>query len=108
MMSGVPKSRGRPKGRGRTLGRTRPVPPSPAALALRDAHRIVADVDSLSVESWASGALGSVWQAASIMDSEPEARFCRDVARRATGRPSPQGLATGAALRRLVSGVERR
>jgi hypothetical protein len=107
MMSGMPKSRGRPKGRGRAPGRTTHVSPSLAALALRDAHRIVAGVDSLSVETWASGGLGSVWQAAGIMDREPEARFCQDVALRATRHPSPEALVAVAALRRLVSETER-
>jgi hypothetical protein len=108
MMLGMPKSRGRPKGRGRPVGRTRPIASAPlAAVALRDASQITAGVDSLNAETWASGALGSAWETAGIMDREPEASFCRDVARRAVAHPSPQGLAAVAALRRLVGVAER-
>ena len=104
----MPKSRGRPKGRGRPVGRTRPIESaSPAATVLRDAGQITAGVDSLSAETWASGALGSAWEAAGTFDREPEARLCRDVAHRAEMRPSPVGLAAVAALRRLVGVAER-
>jgi hypothetical protein len=76
-------------------------------VAIRDARQITAGVDSLSAETWASGALGSAWQAAGILDRDPEATFCRDVARRAAGQPSPEALAAVAALRRLVGAAER-
>jgi hypothetical protein len=99
----MPKSRGRPKRRGGPASRPRPSPsPSLSALALRDAGRIAGAVDSLDAETWASGALGSAWEAAGLLEREPEAALCRDVARRAVARPSPEGLAAVAALRRLA------
>lgn len=76
-------------------------------MVLRDASQITTGADSLSAETWASGAFGSVWEAAGILHREPEAALCRDVARRAAGRPSPEGLAAVAALRRLVGVAER-
>jgi hypothetical protein len=106
----MPKSRGRPKGRGRPNVRARSGPatqPSLAALALRDAGQITAGRDSLDADTWASEVLGSAWEAAGILERDPELTFCRDVARRAAGRPTPAGLAAVAALRRLVGDAER-
>lgn len=71
-------------------------------MVLRDARQLVADIDSLSVDTWASGVLGHAWLTAGISEREPEAKLCQEVARRALDRPSPEGLAALAALRRLA------
>ena len=65
------------------------------------------EVDSLNAEIWASDALGPAWEAAGILEREPEAALGREVARRAGERPSPEALAAVAALRRLAGAAER-
>jgi hypothetical protein len=78
-----------------------------AALALRDAGQITAGRDSFDAETWASEVLGSAWEAAGLLERDPEQTLCREVARRAAGHPTPGGLAAVAALRRLVGDAER-
>ena len=69
---------------------------------LRDAATIV-DLDSvLEAERWASGWLGAAWSAAGIGEREPEHLLRLEVVGRACSRPSPQGLAAVAALRRVA------
>src|SRR5688572_30595283 len=87
---GMPKSRGRPSVRARSGPAAQP---SLAALALRDAGPITAGRDSLDAETWASEVLGSAWEAAGLLERDPEQTLCREVARRAAGHPSPAGLA---------------
>ncbi len=73
---------------------------------LRDAASVT-DLQSVpEVERWASGWLGQAWLAAGIGEREPEHLLCLEVVGRASSRPSPQGLATVAALRRVAPPTE--
>ena len=56
----------------------------------------------MDAELWASGWLGRAWVAAPVGEREPEHALCVEVVGRAAARPSAQGLAVVAALRRVA------
>lgn len=70
---------------------------------MRDAVTIVSEESVLQVELWACGWLGAAWSAAGLGEREPEQLFLLEVVGRASTRPSPQGLAAVAALRRVAA-----
>lgn len=69
---------------------------------MRDATSLLSAESVLQAECWASGWLGAAWSAAGLGEREPEHQFHMEVVGRASSRPSPQGLASVAALRRLA------
>ncbi|BCY13238.1 hypothetical protein [Actinoplanes sp. L3-i22] len=73
---------------------------------MRDAVTIVSVDSALEAERWASSWLGAAWSAAGLGEREPEKTFHLEVAGRASTRPSPDGLAAVAALRRVAATEE--
>ena len=108
-----PKSRGRPAGRGRQKTRRQgPVRPArPARLSdrvIQHSVEIAGTTDVLDVERWASGWLGEAWYAAPLGDRGAEHTLCLEVVGRACTKPTPQGLAAVAALRRVAAPGEQK
>jgi hypothetical protein len=73
---------------------------------LRDATSVTSEEDVLEVEQWVSGWRGQAWLNAEIGEREPERQLCLEVIGRASGRPSPHGLAAVVALRRVAAPSE--
>ncbi|MFC7529365.1 hypothetical protein [Actinoplanes sp. GCM10030250] len=70
---------------------------------MRDAVVITSEGNVLEVEQWASVWLGEAWRAAGIGEREPERLLQMEVVVRASNRPSADGLAALAALRRVAA-----
>jgi hypothetical protein len=70
---------------------------------LRDAASPTNEDSMLAIERWVGGWLGQAWLAEGIGERNPERQPCLDVIGRAPRRPSPQGLAAVAALRRATA-----
>ncbi|UER54182.1 hypothetical protein HJG43_06110 [Kineosporiaceae bacterium SCSIO 59966] len=122
-----PKSRGRPKGRGRKgkarASRTRPERPvNPVDEIVQQAASLVHEEDAVLAETWASGWLGRMWQAATRLpddrlpeywaDLDDEDRFdpaeaevalVTALVQRVLHRPSAAGLAALHAFGRVAS-----
>ncbi|MEU4159354.1 hypothetical protein [Actinoplanes sp. NPDC026670] len=73
---------------------------------MRGAVSIVGEESALEIEQWASVWFGEAWAAAELGEREPERMLVLEVVGRASTRPSPQGLAAVAALRRVVAPAE--
>jgi hypothetical protein len=69
---------------------------------LRDASATTERLDALNAELWASGWLGQAWAAADLGERQPEQTLVLEIVGRASGHPSPHGLAAVAALRRVA------
>lgn len=106
-----PKSRGRPNGRGRSRTVRQASRPGVVEELLREAQSLVREQDAVLAETWASGWLGAMWEAAVAGSLEEagsaELGLCRLLAVRVTQRPSAPGLAALHAFARVAVGPMR-
>jgi len=75
----------------------------PATQVLRDAARVVDNLDTtLDAEWWISRWLGAAWATSPQAKRDPELALAADIVKRARNTPSAAGAVTVAALRRLL------